>query len=143
MPRKMKTYTLGNHGTIGPVIRDALDLPSHIFHAKILAVAATKTAAAHLLDAHGCGMHSPRDPEFRVASGNIVDALDAAGLLNEPAVYALDTPGLLNEPAVHATRTMPRPGEWVVRVLPGGVPVRVGRLMAADGYGRVFEAVDQ
>ncbi|MGA3562666.1 hypothetical protein [Melissospora conviva] len=129
MPRKMKTYTLGNHGFINSYIRDALNLPSHICQAEILVVAATKADAAQVLDDQGFFGHNPRDPEFRVASGNDVDALDAAGLLGEPAVYV--------------TTLIGRPGDWVVRVQSGGVPVRVGRLMAADGYGRVFEAVDQ
>ncbi|MGA3524133.1 hypothetical protein [Melissospora conviva] len=129
MPRKMKTYTLGIHGFIGPDIGEALDLPSHIFQARILAVAATKADAAQVLADQGFFWNNMRDPEFRVASGNDVDALAAAGLLGEPAVYV--------------TTRRARPGDWVVRVQSGGAPVRVGRLLAADGYGRVFEAVDQ
>lgn len=107
----MKVYCLGNHGFVSALVRDALGLPSHVRQARVLVSARSKADAFRVLAERGMGPGSVRDPEFRVASGNDLDALAPSGLLNAPAVYAVS----------------PRIGA-VVRIEADRSPTVVGRL---------------
>ncbi|MFI2663320.1 hypothetical protein [Micromonospora carbonacea] len=122
---KLKTYTLGNQGFINNHVRDALGLPSHIRQARVIAVAATKAAAVQVLADHGFPNHSIRDSEFRQGMGNDIDALEAAGQIAAPGVLVT---------SMSFGGSLP-----VVRMQSGGVPVRIGRLVALDGFRYRFE----
>lgn len=126
MARPIKVFTLGNHGFISREVGDALGLPSHVRQAQVLAVAATKAAAAQVLAERGHPYQNPRDPEFRQAIGQDVDALADAGLFDEPAVYV--------------TQLLTRTGAPVVVMLPGGAPRRIGHLSRGAGEPYMFVA---
>lgn len=123
MPR-LKTYTLGVHGFIRSDVNEPLGVAPHIRQARVLAVATTKAHAVQVYAAHGFPNITPSDSEFRVAMGNDLDALAEAGLLTEPSVWVLPS----NFGGSRA----------VVRMQPGGVPQRVGRLERGDGHRSVY-----
>lgn len=121
---KLKTYTLGIHGFIDATTRDSLGVAPHIRQARVIAVATTKAHAVQVYAEHGFPNVNPRDSEFRVAMGNDLDALTAAGELAEPGVWVLPGTGSLSD--------------VVLRMLPGGVPQRIGHLEPAPGYKTTF-----
>ncbi len=108
----MKIYTAGT-SFISPPIVAALGLPGHVRQGRLLVVAHTKAEAFGLLHARHLGPDSIRDPEFRVAMGNDVDALIVAGLDREAAVFVVQS--------VHSVGP-------VVRVAADGTPTVVGRI---------------
>ncbi len=86
----LKVFTLGINGTSvpGPVL-DLLGRRRTRNQVQVLVVAPSKASAFGLASAMpGVGVPAKSDPEFRVASGNDVDALAAAGQLDEPRVLA-------------------------------------------------------
>lgn len=111
---KLKVYTLGINGFIRSEINEALGVEPHIRQASVYAVATTKAHAVQVYAEYGFPNVNMRDSEFRVAGGNDLDALAAAGLLTGPSVWVMPM--------------LSRPGSWVVRMQLGGVPRRVGRL---------------
>lgn len=121
---KLKTFTLGNHGFINNTVSDALDLPRHVRQATVIAVATTKAHAVQVYADHGFPHINPRDPEFRMAGGNHIDALAAAGELAEPGVWVTPNIGNLSN--------------TVVRMQPGGVPQRIGRFEHGPGFKTTF-----
>lgn len=121
---KLKTYTLGIHGFINHTISDALGLPRHIRQATVIAVATSKAHAVQVYADHGFPNVNARDSEFRVAMGNHIDALTEADQLTEPGVWVTPNVG---------TRR-----NTVLRMLPGGVPKRIGHLEPATGYKATF-----
>lgn len=125
----LKVYTLGINGFIRSGVNDALGIPSHIRQATVLAVATTKAHAVQVYAEHGFPGVRPSDSEFRVAMGNDLDALAAAGLLTEPGVWVIPMLGW--------------DGKGVVRMLPGGAPRRVGRLDRGEGNRSVFVPEEQ
>ncbi|RKR92718.1 hypothetical protein BDK92_7196 [Micromonospora pisi] len=125
---KLKVFTLGNHGFIDTPTGDALNLPSHTRQARVLVAATSKAHAVQVLAERGFPHHPPRDPEFRTAMGNELNALIDAGLLAEPAVLVMPLLG--------------HPGDGVVAMQPGGTPRRIGRLEGGWGEPTVFVADD-
>lgn len=131
---KMKVFSLGNHGFIGREACDALDLPQHVRQARVLLIAASKAAAVRMCE--DIRAHSPNgvpislptlsDPEFRLATGNDVEALREAGLLDEPGVFVMPM--------------LSRPGDAVVRVDTNGV--RVIGTLGGERNKRTFVAAD-
>lgn len=118
MARPLKVFTLGIYGFIDQTIGEALNLPRHIRQARVLVAAPTKAEAARVLGERGFRDVGIRQPEFRLAMGNDLDAYQAAGLLNEPVVLV----------APSNTRS----GDPVVAMQPGGEPRMIGHL---DGHG--------
>lgn len=121
---RLKVFSLGNNGFIGSAVRDALGEPRHIRQAAVLVVAATKAAAIEVIErarSNPAGAYvalpTRSDPEFRVAAGNDVAALRAAGLLDTPTVLVTSNSG---GPAA------------VVQVGTGGVR-RIGTLRRSGG----------
>lgn len=126
MARELKVFSLGNGGFIDTATQETLELPSHVRQAQVLAIAATKAAAVQVLAERGFRRVSARDPEFRQAMGNDVDALRDAGLFDEPRVLV--------------TPLIARDGDPVAVMLLDGVPQRIGRLHSKPPrYVYVFE----
>lgn len=127
----MKVYTLGNHGFISAEVRDALGLPPHTRQARVLIAEETKAAAIRAVEAArsrraAISLPTRSDPEFRVATGNDVDALRAAGLLDGPRVLVVGS--------VASGSPVVQVGEYTVRRI--GVLVRDGagaRFVAEEG----------
>ncbi len=119
----LKVFEVGNLGGINGNVRDALGEAPWIRQGRILIVAPNKTVA-HDLAAPLEGISVPRasHPEFRVAMGNDVDALQVAGLLGAPRVFVLSMSGGQSP---------------VVQVDPDG-PRVIGRLVR-DGLSERFE----
>lgn len=127
---RLKVFSTGNHGFIGPDVRDALGLPQHIRQARVLIVAATKRAASAMTDAtYGIGFIRPTDSELRVAASPDVDALAEAGVLDRERVLVTGDTGA------------PSNGH-VVDVAADGTITTVGRLKQAAGYRCIFQAID-
>lgn len=114
MTRQLKVFTLGIHGFIRAEVNTALGLAPHIRQARVLAVATTKAHAMQVYGEHGFPIVTQSDSEFRLTSGNDINALTEAGLLTEPSVWVLPS----NFGGSRA----------VVRMQPGGEPQRVGHL---------------
>lgn len=123
---KLKAYTLGIHGFVAPVVGDLLGEPAHVRQASVLVVAETKRAAVGVAArARGVPTPSLSDPEFRVATGNDVDALAAAGMLDEPTVLVTK---------------LTASSSPVVQVGPDG-PTVVGEIKPDGSYRSVFVPV--
>ncbi|MET8278328.1 hypothetical protein [Micromonospora sp. NPDC005174] len=116
---KLKTYAVGINTHVHSDIFAMLDQPSHIRQARVLVVAPTKAAAiSYPSTVPGRWVGTPFTSEVRVASGNDVDALAVAGVLDTPAVFVIPHGGWS--------------GNGVVRVDENG-PKLIGHFNRADG----------
>jgi hypothetical protein len=115
---KLKAYTLGISGMPGHKVIDALGLENWIRQAKVCPAERTKAAAHRLLETRSIFI-SIRDPEFRADRSPYIDALDMAGLLDEPAVFVWPFAGQ-------------RSNRRVVRLDEGGIPVLIGEFQSVD-----------
>ncbi len=88
----LRTFRLTLNGVGVPTdVWPLLGMPTHRRQAQVLVVAPSKAAAHGLADGiRGLNAPARSDPDFRLASGNEVDALAAAGQLDEPRVLAYD-----------------------------------------------------
>lgn len=89
---RLKVFRLTLNGVGVPTaVRDLLGLRVSRNQAQVLVVAPSKAAAFGLASAmYGLGVPARSDPDFRQATGNDVEALEAAGQLTEPRVLAYD-----------------------------------------------------
>lgn len=82
----MKVYTLGRHGFATPQIAAAVGTGTRHRQVDVFVAARSKAAAYALLAARRLAPGSVHDPDFRVATGDDVDALRAAGVLTDGVV---------------------------------------------------------
>ncbi|MEV1013818.1 hypothetical protein AB0I89_23995 [Micromonospora sp. NPDC049801] len=116
---KLKTYAIGINTHVHSDIFAMLDQPNHIRQARVLVVAPNKAAAINYPSTlPGRWVGTPYTSEVRVASGNDVDALAVAGVLDAPAAFVIPHTGW--------------PGSGVVRVDADG-PKLIGHLNRANG----------
>lgn len=74
----MKIFTTGNSGHVSPPVAAELGLTGIQNQAEVLVTARSKAEAFHTLAQYDLAPDTVRDPEFRVAQGNVLDALIAA-----------------------------------------------------------------
>lgn len=117
----LKAYTLGINGMPGREVITALGLESWIRQVEITPIAENKKAAHALLETRRIFIPLG-DSEFRVADDRYIDAMRAAGLLDQRAVYARPISGTSFAPAIP-----------VVRILAGGDPEWAGILRRVAG----------
>jgi hypothetical protein len=89
----MKIFTTGLHAPLPRRILTDLGLPPHVQQGRVLTTATTKAAAYQLLAERDMAPGSIRADGFRRASGDDVDALTRAGLLDAPVVLAMGKDG--------------------------------------------------
>lgn len=110
----LKAYTLGNSGYVGRDVIEAIGEPDHVQQADVTIVAASKRAAVEVATQVGMRVN-PSSDGFRLADhSSTTRALEAAGLLDEPAVYAHAKAGGMKHP--------------LVQIVGGRHPVWVGTL---------------
>ncbi|MFG3710991.1 hypothetical protein [Micromonospora sp. NPDC047730] len=116
----MKTYRL--YGAfLTRTVAEAIGAPAHVNQGDVIIVADTKHSALEMALGRKI-MATMRDPNFRVAHGNDVDALRAAQMLERPTVLAHGSPAY----------------GYVVDIAADGTARRIGRLA-----GGVFVRVDE
>lgn len=113
----LKTYTLGINGMPRTEVVAALGLERWVRQVEITVADRSKKAAHALLETRRLFIPLG-DAEFRVTDAGFVRALRDAGLLDQPEVLA--------SPLTH------HQGAPVVRILPGGLPERLGVLREVD-----------
>lgn len=84
----MKVFTTNTRSILPPYVHQSLGLPDHIRQGRVFVSARTKAAAFALLSDRGLAPSSIRDPGFRQAMGNDVDALAAGQVFKKPIVVA-------------------------------------------------------
>lgn len=95
----MKVYTLAHpHGDINQSIRDALNLPVHQRHARYLIPANNRMNAIYELRSRMFPHMKSSQVGLELAYGGDVDALRAAGLLDEPTVLVAPGDGFADLP---------------------------------------------
>lgn len=120
----LKVFRLGHNCAVYGPLKAMLGMTGFHNQANILVVAPSKAAAFGLASAMP-NMDTPRrtDPDFRIATGNDVDALAAAGQLDSQRVLVFHP---------H------RPGS-VVEVRVDGDHQVIGQFAPAAGYTSTFE----
>ncbi len=121
----MRVFRLSLNGVSVPrAVEALLGFTGNRNQADVLVVAPSKAAAWGLANGMpSLGVPSLSDPEFRLAMGNDVDALAAAGQLDRPRVLAY-----------HPDRQ-----DVVVEVHADGRHLVVGRFVRVGAYGCRFE----
>lgn len=103
--KQLKIYTPGPRHFVTVEIARAIGLPKHRQQADVYVAAYTKAEAFRFLAALDLAPSSVSDKEFRVATGNRVDALVAASALSQAGAVAVTRPMGTNSPVVWVDET--------------------------------------